>query len=132
MNMSIPITLSSLAAAALLALWLMMRVIAIRNSDGVSIGDGGNEILTRRMRAHSNFAESAPLVLLLIAAIEIAGQGEIWLAWVSAIYFLSRIAHAWGMDGGAFRRGRTVATLISMLTLLGLAICAVLIGMGVY
>jgi len=44
---------------------------------------------------------------------------------------LGRVAHGLGMDGtGAMAKGRMVGTLITMLTLLGLAVVAVLVVLG--
>ncbi len=40
---------------------------------GVGSGDGGNEALIRRMRAHANYGENAPIVLILLALLELAG-----------------------------------------------------------
>lgn len=131
MDSVLPVSLSSAAAAAILSIWLMIRVGQVRMREKVSVGDGGNEKVIRRMRAHANFVESAPFVLALIAAIEWSGRGEPWLAYVAGAYFLGRIAHGVGMDGGALRKGRMVGTLLTMLALLGLAIVAMLIPLGV-
>ena len=57
--MILPITLTIAGAAALINIWLMIRVGQVRSSEKVSIGDGGNENVIRRMRAHSNYIESA-------------------------------------------------------------------------
>jgi uncharacterized membrane protein YecN with MAPEG domain len=132
MSIFLPVTLSSAAAAAVLGAWLMIRVGQVRTSEKVSVGDGGNEKVLRRMRAHSNFIESAPFVVLLIAAIELAGKGGEWLPYVAGIYFIGRIAHGLGMDGTTFAKGRLIGTLITLLTLIGLAVMAVLIGTGTY
>ena len=78
-------TLSAAAAAAIINLWLMIRCAQIRVSAKVAHGDGGNVLLGRRMRAHSNFIENAPLVLILIGAIELTGKGGTWLALVAAV-----------------------------------------------
>ena len=75
--------------------------------------------------------ENTVFVLVLIAAIELAGKGGSWLSIVSAIYMLGRIAHGLGMDGGKFARGRSIGVIITMLTLLGLAVVAALIAMRV-
>ncbi|HAU21764.1 MAG TPA: GST-like protein [Erythrobacter sp.] len=128
--MFLPVTLSSAAAAAILAVWLMIRVGQVRSREGVSVGDGGNEVVIRRMRAHANFVESAPFVVLLIAAIELAGKGGEWLPYVAGVYFIGRIAHGLGMDGTTFAQGRAIGTIITLLALAGLAIVAALIGMG--
>ena len=43
---------------------------------------------------------------------------------------LGRVAHGLGMDGTAFGKGRTIGTVITLLTQLGLAIVAVLVLLG--
>ncbi len=129
--MLLPVTLTAAASAAFIAIWLGIRVGQVRGSEKVSIGDGGNEKVIRRMRAHANFVENTPFVLALIAAIELAGRGSAWLPYVAGIYMLGRIAHGLGMDDGAFGKGRMIGTLITMLTLLGLAIVAALIALRV-
>lgn len=128
--MTLTTTLAMAAAAAILNGWLMIRVGQKRTSEGISVGNGGNEMVTRRMRAHSNFIESAPLVLILIGAIEMSGQGGNWLAVIGAVYILARVAHAFGMDGGSLSKGRFVGTIVTLLTLIGLAIAAALIASG--
>lgn len=128
--MLLPTTLSLAAAAAIINIWITMRVGQLRVSGKIMYGDGGNETLMRRIRAHANFIENTPLVLILIGVIELAGKGGQWLAIVGAIYMLSRVGHAIGMDGGKVWRLRTVGALITMLTQLGLAVMAVLIALG--
>ena len=127
----LPATLSAAASLALVNIWLSMRIGKIRTTEKISVGDGGHDLLSRRMRAQLNFAENTPLVLILIAAIEIAGHGGMWLKAVGAVYALGRVAHGIGMDGGSLEKGRMVGTLITMLTLLGLAVVAVLVVAGV-
>lgn len=109
------------AAAALINLWLSIRVGRVRVSQKVNVGDGGNEMVIRRMRAHSNFIENTPLVLILIAALELAGWGQIWLLAVGVTYMVARLAHGFGMDGGALGKGRMIGTIVTLLTQLGLA-----------
>jgi len=126
--MILPITLTVAGAAALINLWLMMRVGQVRTSEKVSIGDGGNEKVIRRMRAHSNYIESAPFVLLLVGAIELASlSSPVWLWIVGGLYLLGRVAHGIGMDDGKFGKGRMIGTMVTLLTLLGLGIYAIAI-----
>ncbi len=129
--MILPVTLTAAAAAAILNIWLMIRIGRIRASESISVGDEDNEALIRRMRAQANFVESTPFVLILIAVIEIAGKGDPWLAYVAGLYIVARVAHAFGMDGGTLSKGRMIGTIISMLTLIGLALVAVLVSVGV-
>lgn len=123
-------TLSATAAAALINFWLMVRCAKVRVASNIIHGDDGNPLMMRRMRAHANFIESAPLVLILIGAIELAGKGGLWLQIVAAVYLLARVGHAFGMDrdtGNPLRAGGAVVT---MLALIGLAVIAVLITLN--
>jgi uncharacterized membrane protein YecN with MAPEG domain len=129
--MLLPTTLSLAAAAAVINLWLAIRCGQVRGKAGISIGTGGNDLLERRMRAQLNFVENTPWVLILIAGIELAGKGGQWLAIVGGVYMLGRVGHGLGMDGtGMTSKGRMIGTLITMLTLLGLAVVAVLVATG--
>lgn len=127
----LPVTLAAAAAAAVLNLWLGIRIGALRTALQISVGDGGSEALQRRMRAQLNYVENTAFVLVLIAAIELAGTGGQWLAYVAAAYFIARIAHAFGMDGGKAQIGRMIGTIVTMLVLLGLAVVAALTAGGV-
>ncbi|CAM4251462.1 MAPEG family protein [Novosphingobium lubricantis] len=121
----LPITLCAAAAAAAINIWLSIRVGAIRSARKISIGDGGDLALVARMRAHANYIENTPIVLILIALIEMARTGSPYLMGVAAIYLLGRVAHGLGMDGGTLGSGRLVGTMITLLTQLGLGIWAV-------
>ena len=93
-------------------------------------GDGGNPLLLHRMRAQSNFIENAPLVLILIGAIELTGKGGQWLAIVGAVFMLGRISHGLGMDSIKPTPLRGIGAFTAMLTQIGLAVIAVLIALG--
>lgn len=121
----LPITLCAAAAAAAINIWLSIRVGALRSARKISIGDGGDLALVARMRAHANYIENTPIVLILIALIEMARTGSPYLMGVAAIYLLGRVAHGLGMDGGTLGSGRLVGTMITLLTQLGLGIWAV-------
>jgi uncharacterized protein len=123
--MILPVTLTAAGVAALLNIWLAVRVGQVRTSQKVSVGDGGNDAVMRRMRAHSNFTEFTPIVLILIAAIEYATGTSSWLWAVMAIYSLARIAHAFGMENDSKARG--IGILVTMLTTLGLGLYAIAI-----
>ena len=121
----LPISLTIAAGAALLNLWLALRVGRVRTREKVFIGDGGNDLLTRRMRAHSNFVENTAFVLLLLALVELGFGSSMWLWAVGALYLVGRILHALGMDGMMW--ARMVGTIVTMLTQLGLALTALAI-----
>lgn len=121
----LPISMTMAAIAALINIWLMIRCGRVRTKEQVMVGDGGNEPLIRRMRAHSNYVESTAFVLILLVLIELAVGPATWLWAVGGLYFAGRIAHAIGMDG--VMNARFAGTLITLLTQVGLAITAIAI-----
>lgn len=118
----LPISLTIAAGAALLNLWLTVRVGRVRTKEKIFVGDGGNEAVIRRMRAHSNFVENTAFVLILLALVELGIGSSLWLWGAGALYLVGRILHALGMDGMMW--GRMAGTVITILTQLGLAITA--------
>lgn len=124
--MKLEITLIIAAAAALLNIWLAVRVGRVRTSEQVSVGDGGNEAVIRRMRAHANFTEYTPFFLILLGLVELAWGSNIWLWGAAILFILGRIAHGFGMDG--IGKLRMFGTLSTLLVLLGLAIYALVIA----
>lgn len=123
MSFILPITLSAAAIAALINFWLGMRIGQVRMRDKVSVGDGGNDQLLRRMRAQANFVEFTPFVLILIAAIELATGTSMWLWAVMSVYMLGRVAHGLGMENDSvLRRIGVMATMLIMVGLAGYAL----------
>ena len=124
-SIALPITLMTAGAAAILNLWLAMRTGSVRTKAKIDIGDGGNALLIRRMRAHANFVEYTPFILILIALIEFTTGTSLWLWVASAVFLLGRVGHALGMDG--LPGGRMVGTIITFALLLGLGGYAVVL-----
>lgn len=120
----LPISLTIAAGAALLNIWLATRVGRVRTKEKIFVGDGGNEAVIRRMRAHSNYVENTAFVLILLILVELGLGSSIWLWAVGALYLVGRILHALGMDGMMW--GRMAGTAITMLTQAGLAITALI------
>lgn len=75
------------------------------------LGDGGDEILQKRIRAHGNFIEFAPLALIALGLMEYRGAAS-WLVWLLGAGFLvSRILHAIAMLFTSTRPLRMIAML---------------------
>lgn len=123
-------TLCLAAAAAVITFWHIARIGQVRTKAKVLHGDGGNVLLARRMRAQLNFVENTPFVLILVGAIEMTAKAGAWLAIVGSIFMLGRVLHAFGMDSDRPNLLRMAGTIITVLTLLGLAVVAVLIALG--
>jgi uncharacterized membrane protein YecN with MAPEG domain len=124
---SLPITLTIAGAAALLNLWLSARVSRLRWRHKVSLGTGGHDLVEKRMRAHANFTEYAPLFLILLGLIELARGSETWLWAIAIAFVLGRLAHAFGMDRPAPNALRIGGMMLTYAPLLILAVYALTI-----
>lgn len=128
MTIILPATLVAAAACAILNLWLGWRVGQVRIAEKVSVGDGGNMRVIARMRAHANFVENAPFVLVLLAALELAKGATSWIWAYVAVLVVARIAHGVGMD--TWKPGRAIGTGLTMLLLAAMAIEAGVTAFG--
>ena len=117
--LTLPIALTTAGAAALVNFWLGLRIGRLRLREKIWIGDGGHPLLAARMRAQLNFAEYVPLVLVLLALVELAGGTHLWLWIAAALFIVARVLHAFGMDG--WQPGRRIGIAVTMLAMLGLA-----------
>ena len=103
------------ALLALMQVLLTLRGVAIRRKDHVSIGDGGDETLARRMRVHGNFIETVPIALILILIAELGGA-PLWTIHILGVLLTGgRIIHAIGLSSpkgfGKFRFYGMVTTI---------------------
>jgi uncharacterized membrane protein YecN with MAPEG domain len=90
-------TLMFAACAALLQVALTSLVIARRVKTDIAFLDAGDKVLLRRMRAHGNFTETAPMALLLMGLLELKGLGSAWLLAFGSALLLGRLVHAFGL-----------------------------------
>ena len=105
------VTLTTAGLCGLVLLILSFRVVRIRQSGKVSMGDGGDALLLSRIRAHANFSEYVPIILILMGLIEgFSGSGPA-IGVVGVALVLFRIAHAAGMARPAPNPLRVAGTL---------------------
>ena len=92
--------ITALYAGLLTVLFLVLsfRVIGVRRGQRVEIGDGGDKELLRRTRVHGNFAEYAPLALVLMGLAESMKAAPWTLHLVGIALLLGRVAHAYGLS----------------------------------
>ena len=117
------------ALLAILGFVLSIRVIRLRRGKRVSLGDGGDPVLERASRAFGNFAEYAPLFIILLALAEVLGTSRPWLHLFGALFVLARIAHAVGLSftHGA-SPGRFVGMTATQAVLIGLAVSLLIVS----
>lgn len=93
--MDAPIITAGYAAMAALGYFaLSIRVIGARGRVGVGLGDGGDAVLMRRIRAHANFAEYAPITLVLTALAESNGAPNWSIHAIGVCLLAGRAMHA--------------------------------------
>ncbi|MEL6961159.1 MAG: MAPEG family protein [Pseudomonadota bacterium] len=86
------------ALTAILFVLLSLRVIVARRQSSVPLGDGGDQILLRRLRAHGNFAEYAPMVIVLMALAELQDSADVMLHAIGLLLLAGRFVHALGVS----------------------------------
>lgn len=114
------------AYAALLALFFIFLsavVIRHRRRARQGVGDGGDAALERAIRVHGNFAEYAPLTLLLIGMAEM-NHAPHWLVNVMALALLAgRVGHAVGLSRSSGSSApRTVGAILTFAALIAASI----------
>lgn len=110
------------ALLTLIILFLCYKVVAFRRTKRVEIGDAGDAVGVRHIRAQQNAVEYIPIALILMAAYEL-NNGNLLILHITGIALVfARIIHPWGLvskKGATF--GRFYGTLITWLVLLFMA-----------
>lgn len=117
------------AALALILIVLSVRVIAVRRRLRIAVGDGGDDMLARRIRAHGNFTEYVPLALILMLCGEIAGAPAWMLHALGVTLVVGRATHAWSLSAHSIP-GRTIGMTLTFIVLVGGAVMAVAAAVG--
>lgn len=123
--MILPISLTIAAAAAVINLWLALRIVPTRMRDKGGLPEADAARLTTNMRAHANFAEYAPFILILMALIELAGGSPTGLWIAGTVFVAARVAHGIGMtrpSPNPFRGGGAFVTWAILAALAGWAV----------
>lgn len=82
----------------LLLLILALRVAVLRMREQVALGVADNRRLERRVRAHGNLTENAPIALIMLLLLELMATAPLLLHSLGASFVLGRILHAWGLS----------------------------------
>jgi hypothetical protein len=123
-------TLIAAGLCGLLFVWLSLRVVMVRQSAKVLIGDGGDALLLSRIRAHANFAEYVPIILLLMLAIELSLKTTPRALMLVAFALPTvRLAHALGMGMTGTNLPRAIGILGTWALLAGLSGWALVVAL---
>jgi uncharacterized protein len=118
-----PITAIYAGLLTFVLLVLSFRVIGVRRSAKVEIGDGNHAQLLRRVRVHANFVEYTPYALILIGLLESLKAPGMLLHALGATLLAGRIIHAYALSQTPHIMSLRVAGM--MLTFMVLGIGAV-------
>jgi hypothetical protein len=92
------VTATYLAVFGLVYAVLSMRVVFMRRRNRIAFGDGDNASIRGAIRAHAHFAEYVPIIVLMVAALELLGTPAIQLHMLLGTLLVSRIIHPFGLQ----------------------------------
>ena len=95
--MTLAVTPLYAGCLALLFVLLSVRVILRRRVVKVSVGDGGDKELIKRIRVQANCAEYAPLGLVLMLIVELSDAADLTVHELGLMLVAGRALHAVGM-----------------------------------
>ena len=122
-DMTLPVTALYAALMGLMAIWLSVGVGRLRGKTNISLYDGGNKELAAAIRKHGNFTEYVPLILILMAVIEVNGGSTVVLHGCGLGLTVGRIVHPLGIDFDEMRKmARGIGAMLTMLVFLVLSI----------
>lgn len=96
----------------LMSIVLQIRVIRLRRSKLIGIGDGQDKELARAIRVHGNFTESMPFGLAGLIMLALIDAQAVLIHGVGAMLVVGRIAHAVGLTQTA---GTSLGRLLGMM-----------------
>jgi uncharacterized membrane protein YecN with MAPEG domain len=115
-----------LAVLALVYAALAVNVVRLRRQNRAAFGDAGNPALRSAIRAHGHFAEYVPIIVLMMAMLEMSGMAAWRVHLLMGALLISRLLHPFGMYAKpgtfAFRIGRVAGVTLTLLVLVASAV----------
>lgn len=122
--------ISAFYAGLLGILFFYFSVIVVRGrfAKKISLGDGGDHHFLQNIRAHANFSEYTPLILILLFIAEVNGTEAVLLHLAGSALLAGRFIHAFGLrrhSGPSWQR--VAGMLLTFVALLALSVMNILI-----
>lgn len=111
----------------IMLVFLSLFVVRGRWANKVSVGDGGNADMLKRMRTHANFIEYVPLALIGLYLLEATKHSAIVLHALGIALVVARLLHAYGMNRRSPNVGRAGGASLTLVVLLVEAILLILV-----
>ncbi len=104
---------------ALIMVFLAYKTSARRLEAKINLGIGEDRIMEQRSRAFGNFIEFVPMMILLMAMIELQGHKAMFIHILGSAIVVARLFHALGITGKLKAvNGRFLGSLLSYIILL--------------
>jgi uncharacterized membrane protein YecN with MAPEG domain len=120
------ITATYLAVLALLYTVLAVQVARLRLRDRTAFGDNDSRELRSAIRAHANFIEYVPIIVLMVAMMEMSGLAAMGVHVLMGALLITRLLHPLGMYAAPntlqFRIGRIGGITLTFVLLLACAV----------
>ena len=121
----LPITGFYAGLLGLIVVALAIHVGMQRARTGISILHGQDMALATAIRRHGNFTEAVPLVLIMLAALELNGASRGLLHGLGAALVLARVSHPFGLRHDNMRNplrniGAGATTLVTIIAAVAL------------
>jgi uncharacterized membrane protein YecN with MAPEG domain len=127
---TIQITALFIGLFAVIQVPLTIMVGYRRVQTGIQFFDGGDTTLLRRMRAHGNYTETVPMVLLAMAAAEIMAMPH-WALWVGgSSLLLGRLMHAAVVATKGWGLPRAIGMILTFIPMLGFGAWSIFQGLA--
>jgi hypothetical protein len=110
----------------LMSIVLQFRVIRLRRSKLIALGDGQDKEMTRAIRVHGNFTESVPFGMAGLVMLALIDAQAVLIHGVGLLLLAGRIAHAVGLNRTAGKSTGRVAGMIMTLCALGVSALALI------
>lgn len=120
------------AILAFMLAGLYLNVVRVRRKHKVGMGNGGNPAVAKAVRAHGNFIETVPFIVLMMAMLETMGAVAVVLHGMGALLVFSRLLSIWGLaESTGTSMGRFSAGIITVLLFIagGLLLLAGVFGL---
>lgn len=127
--MPLPLTALYGGLAALLVIYLGMRIPGIRRRKKVGLGDGGDPELLSAMRMHGNAVETVPLAIILLGLAEGLGANPYLLHGLGAALLIGRVLHALGLAGSqGASKPRVIGMVLTWSVMIALAVTGIVLA----
>ncbi|MGE4170257.1 MAG: MAPEG family protein [Candidatus Margulisiibacteriota bacterium] len=131
--MFVPLTSLFAGIMTLFYVRLTLRVVGFRKTYKVLLGDGGHDVLKAAISGHANFAQYAPLGVLLSFLCEIQGVSPYFMGPLIILFMAGRVIHYIALTNFTLKDPIRIRRLGMRLTLMPLILFAVfLIFLSVY